>query len=393
MLTMRFGCNSLNRSKSVISQSCVLIRRQKTFHFLLLLIGCQVAFAGSLPEYTDIKTAIGDSWKVRSELLNHSSGIAKLSIQKSVESWQEREVKSIRKKLTGQGADPDKINFFSGKGEWTTTWFKKGLKNRYDVVVPPSKKKEPGRKPLILERDKRIVATPERGWNYNLLSKKAVINFPASKATNPYSLLGNFDIEKLYQIRGHDILDELDFWDKKKGDRKITRDKIGQVNCIKIEYNSEKVVKGRKGLTRKKRIVFWFSPEMSYSLVKSHCFCNNITSPDELTLICDYEASYEESETFKGVWLLKDIAIIDKDGPVCEKLTANLTETKIGIDISDETFTFEGLGVPPGTPVYDRSAGGKALKYYYRSYPVGEIDDLAATILSQEEVEEKLGAN
>ncbi len=57
---------------------------------------------------------------------------------------------------------------------------------------------------------------------------------------------------------------------------------------------------------------------------------------------------------------------MDNQGSLREKLTASLSGTEIGIDIPDSTFTFEGLGVPTGTRVYDKSLGGQPVLSSYR---------------------------
>lgn len=211
--------------------------------------------------------------------------------------------------------------------------------------------------------------------NYNLLSKEAVINYPPGSASNPYSMISYFDIERLYWISDNDILRELRFWEREIGSPTITKDRIGEIDCIRMEYCLNRIAKGDNERIEKANVTFWFAPDLSYSLIRKQAFRNNIESADKLTLLYEYEAAYEESEHYKGIWLLKDLRIVDKDGPFSEQLTVTLKETKIGVHIPDETFTFKGLGVPPGTPVYDRTSGRNVLLYYYKLHPTEETGD------------------
>jgi hypothetical protein len=82
----------------------------------------------------------------------------------------------------------------------------------------------------------------------------------------------------------------------------------------------------------------------------------------ELRLVEGYEAAYEKSEEYEGIWLLKEVVISDNhisalgswapgDG---EKLTIKFSNVKIGIDTPDEIFTLEGLGVPKDTKLPDK---------------------------------------
>ena len=66
---------------------------------------------------------------------------------------------------------------------------------------------------------------------------------------------------------------------------------------------------------------------------------------------------------------MKEVTIVDNQCGLaqdrCERLTATFHNTKVGVEIPDETFTFEGLGVPKGTKVYDKRFGETVESYYH----------------------------
>jgi len=107
-----------------------------------------------------------------------------------------------------------------------------------------------------------------------------------------------------------------------------------------------------------------------------------------LRLLESYEATYEEADGHKGIWLINGIEIRDNQSPTAEILTADFREIKVGVDVPDEMFTFEGLGVPPGTKIADKTLPGQPIKYYYGTFPVGAVDSLAEEIQADLEADE-----
>jgi hypothetical protein len=347
---------------------------------ILLISGLPLAWASKIPDYSALTVAIQAAYQARSDLLSNSTGTANIILEKmrfSAGAGRKLE-EEFSKEL---GIDMENIRF-TGKGTWTTTWYKKNIKNRYDINVPPPEEKDYERRPLLIQKNMRVAVDPEKGIYYDELHKEAYINRPPAQAGNPAHLLDHFDISRLYQFNSKELPDLLAVWAKAKVQPQCSEDQIGQTRCIKLEFSYERV--NSSGKKRKSRLELWVAPEMSYSLVKAQLFGNKRSPGEEPVLIESYEATYQES-AFKGIWLLKDVVIVDEQGPLHEKLTATFHNTKVGVEIPDETFTFEGLGVPPGTKVYDKSLGGQPLQYYYRSYPIGEIDNLAEEIKGQQE--------
>jgi hypothetical protein len=270
------------------------------------------------------------------------------------------------------GIGPDSIRTI-GKGGWTTEWYQKGSKRRYDIDVPYSSQKDLTRRPFLIREKMRIAVDPEKSIYYDTLNGHAYINQPPLAATNPLNLQRNFDISRLYKFNNCELpqlLSAIDRLDKSEWQYKLIEDQIGQIRCIKLDFMVKK----------KAHYMLWVAPELSYSLVKGQLFLNK-GGVEQLAE--SYEAKYQKSAS-DGVWLLKDVTIEDYQGPFSEKLEVKLFNTEIGIEIPDETFTFKGLGVPLGTKIFDKSLGGQPIEFYYGSFPVGEIDDLAENILEQQ---------
>lgn len=101
------------------------------------------------------------------------------------------------------------------------------------------------------------------------------------------------------------------------------------------------------------------------------------TDYNELKLIESYEANYEEAKNYKGQWVLKNVRRFDGQGFRNESIAFEFEDVEIGVEVDDEMFTFEGLGVPPGTQVFDKTVKGQQpITYYYKSYPAGKVDDV-----------------
>ena len=116
---------------------------------------------------------------------------------------------------------------------------------------------------------------------------------------------------------------------------------------------------------------------MSFSLVRARFRDNGPTQFKDFALMESYDAVYEESEEFDGVWLLKHLRTVDNrhstpggihnlDHDTSKRLEVTVEKMELDVTIPDETFTLKGLGVPPGTKIYDASPAAHPLTYYHR---------------------------
>ena len=228
----------------------------------------------------------------------------------------------------------------------------------------------------------RIAADPEKGIHYNVTRNEAYINKPPSPRDNPTNLSNYFRIGRLYrQGQLGTMLETLNRLQEDGRELTVSREKVEGHECLKVKFTEGGDLSN--GKKYEKSLAYWVAPKMSYAVIRMEFRSSRRTGGGEPPVVEGYYASYEESDKFQGIWLLKQVTLVDNQGPVNEKLTASLSETEIGVDIPDSTFTFEGLGVPPGTRVYDKSLGGQPVQYYYRSFPTGMIDDLTEEILDE----------
>ena len=337
----------------------------------LVVITGSTVIAQNVLDYNDIKTAINAAYSVRSDLLLNSRGTASFMLdRREPTTGMAKEIEEDMSKKLGIG--PDSIRTI-GKGGWITEWYQKGSKRRYDIDVPNSSPNDLTRRPFLIREKMRVAVDPEKSIYYDTLNGYAYINQPPVAATNPLNLQRNFDIRRLYKFNNCELpqlLSAIDRLDKSEWQYKLIEDKVEQIRCIKLDF----------AVKKKAHYILWVAPEFSYSLVKGQLFLNK-GGVEQLAE--SYEATYQKSAS-EGVWLLKNVTVENNQGPFSEKLEVKLSNTEIGIEISDETFTFKGLGVPLGTKIYDKSLGGQPIEFYYGSFPVGEIDDLAKNILEQQ---------
>lgn len=118
------------------------------------------ATPSGLPSYADLKAAIAAAYQTRVKVLANSTGKTHLTIERSDQS--PGDAPRLEK---GFGRDlmmpPLEAMRLQGRGTWTVTWYQKDLKHRYDVnIPPPPQKEEDGRRPLLIETNKRITVDP-----------------------------------------------------------------------------------------------------------------------------------------------------------------------------------------------------------------------------------------
>ena len=335
--------------------------------------------AGDLPSYGEVREAMNAAYEARDELLQRSRGTARLFISR------EAGVADLAGKIEQEmeeslGLDAEGFRI-CGQGNWTTVWQQSGSRRRYDMSIPAPLEAEPDRRPFLVPTDIRIAVDQEKGIYYSLPEKTAYINKPPSPAVNPYDLTSYFRIERLYQFSGADFPTVLDRWDEAGVVPELSWDLIGQTQCVRLFLNHEQEL--TDGRRTHSELELWVAPSQSYSPLKAVLRTNWAGKKDRLSVLESYEAAYKESEAFAGIWLLENVRIVDnhgRQGDLSETLEADFEDVEVGVDVPDETFTFEGLGVPPGTPILDKSLGGQPLRYYYGSFPTGQVDHLAEEI-------------
>ncbi len=324
-------------------------------HVWILLLGmsCQVS-AEEIPDYSEIKAAVDASYETRAELLRNSTGVAKLFLKKRIE---EDDNPEAYRCLVYDGCDVDCNAVAKTRyAPRTITWYVEGEKKRFDSVCPDSN--DP--RAILMESNRRTISDEQRSLIYDRVTDKVYRSPPLRVSGNPYGQLNSFDINYFYRFNLQTVSELLYRWFERetqsKRIRQITREKLGEVECIKVYCHSAYTYpSGKRG--ERMKVELWLAPEMSYSLVKARIWCLGPADRTEhYFLLESYAAKYEESKTHPGVWLLKTLDYVNNQAATefgSEVLRAVFTDTKIGVDIPDEAFTPQGIGASAGKPIED----------------------------------------
>ncbi len=351
------------------------VRRTATrilFWGIICLSG-NITFAATshVPDYSEVVAVVEAAYEARSELLRNSTGTADLVIKKwdGIPGAAETIMRDVSPRL---GVSPTNIRL-TGEGNVTTSYYQKGTRRRYDVYVPYSADYDGTQKPLITPRDMRIAVDPEKGIYYDVKKKRAYINLPPISAINPANLINNFRIGKLYEFNYTSVPSLLKKFEDKGVQPNISAERIGQVSCVKLEFTIEETA----------RFILWFAPEQSYSLIKGQLY---LTKHNEEQLAESYDATYQCPDV-PGIWVLETVTILNKQGRIHEQLSAKFRDTRIGVELPDKVFTFEGLGVPKGTKLYDKRFSPE-VQSYYGGPPAKELDKFVQKISAEQTSDE-----
>ena len=320
--------------------------------------------AVDIPTYSEIKEAIRSNYQARMELLENSSGAAEMFLEIR-RSW-----------LTKEGERRRGLK----KAIWNTTWYVEGEKHRYDITIPAQEENNLYASQLVRPERVRAMVYPDRRVCYKVNENEVVIDKYLRTVGNPLGLSRFFEIRRLYKFNSRDyVLDSLTRWETKV-EPEISEEMIGQIRCIKIMFDLEKA--NNWGRVEKWLLEFWLAPEQAYSLIKGQVLNNTGMEGTELKLLEGYEGRYRESKESDGVWLLEEVTITYNHIPNFgwerwkpgdgEKLKVKFVDKKVGVDIPEETFTLEALGIPDGTKVTDKLPGRLPREYIYYG---GEIHE------------------
>ncbi|MBN2129938.1 MAG: hypothetical protein JW741_10595 [Sedimentisphaerales bacterium] len=338
--------------------------------------GLRAASEAGIPSYSDLKADIETACESRSALLQHSTGRARLSMEQTKTPWQGAERLSKRF-LEGLGVDPTGLTPLSATGQWSVTWYRKGPKNRYDVSAGPVVDGGDSLS-LFLPTNMRVASDPAQApctVHYDVPANRVYLRPGSVPLHDSFGLFRCFDISRLYKFDGRTVPELLAGFDKAKVVPELSADRIEGMRCIKMEFNIPRTPD--PGARRRRRTELWVAPEMSFSLVRARFRDNGPTALKDVTLIESYDAVYEESKRFDGVWLLKHLRTVDHrystpggihnvDHDASKRLEVTIESTELDVAIPDATFTLEGLGVSPDTRIYDASLAGHPLTYYHK---------------------------
>jgi hypothetical protein len=329
---------------------------------LLWFTGPTAAAIDAVPSYVEIKAVVDAACEARCDLLKHATGVVNMSIRLGPIT---REHYEGLQDQTDQELCVDPEPFRNAhQVETTTTWYTNGNRKRYDIVT--RKPTDPGA--FLIESNLRTITDPAQSICYDVLHQEAYLDRPRHVYANPNGQAVTFDIHQLYRFNTQTIPELLQRWfeeTKPPCTRDITKAKLGPTECLRIYCHPACTdPSGQTGGTMK--LELWLAPQMAYALVKARIWCRS--SRQAYFLLESCEASYEPSPAHPGIWLLKTLDYISNQAAEngSEILKATFTDTRIGVEVPAGMFTFEALGILPGTVVYDKTQGATPPRPYYR---------------------------
>lgn len=336
-----------------------------------------LASQGGIPPYSDLKARIDSAYESRLALLRYSTGRARLSMDQT-KVFLEGAGRIAGGLMADLGVDPASLRPLSVVGQWDVAWYRDGQKYRYDVSVGPGAQSGGDGLPLFLPTHMRAASNPdERPYTiyYDVLTDRAYIRPGSLPLHRSFGLFRCFDVAALYELDDRPVPEMLARFEAAHVVPELSEDRIEGIRCIKVEFDSPTAPGAAAG--RKKRAQLWLAPEMSVSLVRARLWDNGPTAYKEFALIESYDASYEESQSFRGTWLLKHIrtaehqystpgGVHNADHHTETRLEVTIADTQLKAAIPPETFTPEGLGLSSQTKIHDASLAGHPLTYYRR---------------------------
>lgn len=237
------------------------------------------------------------------------------------------------------------------------TWYSRGEWLRYDRTIS-GHIGEDGQKYDLCEPSGSLIVCTNTSVSiyYNAYDSRAYINSAPIHFFDYNGLMLAFDLSRLYNVvphkSNHDLLMGHD------SSRMVACEDVHNgIPCIRIEY------------TRPRRVLsadiyedhiakYWISPEQGFSIIEYIGRVTTFTgdvSTSEVT--SEYSAEYEQAPSASDVWLLKKMH--RRDNIVAEQeMWAEFSNQDVNYDASPEMFNFQGMGVPRGTPIFDKRKNG-----------------------------------
>ncbi len=303
---------------------------------------------------------------VRSQLLSNSQGKALINITLS------KMATNGKGKLQDESVkkfDTDDYSCVIDKnGNFTIDWYQSVVKRRFDLHSVDQLNNTTQAKPLWSNVDARTFIDPNKWIVYDAIKDECSAKNAkarAKHATNPLSIIFDFDIERLYSVNLHSQIRNIVLLYANNGTKpKIAAETVNGIPCIKISIFKE--AENDNGNIMNKLIEFWVSPEMGHSLIKYRFSMGKWSQGIDLPLWQSYDASYIESKENHGVWLLNKLEMSHKDITMgnIETLRVEFVETEIDTAISGEVFTTKGLGVTDKTKFVDKLMEEKESQRY-----------------------------
>lgn len=248
---------------------------------------------------------------------------------------------------------------------------------RYDVYVA-AQDKDSDKFP---KQSTRIVYDEEQCIYYDVLDERGYINRPPDDAFGLTYISKRFDVRKLYDFVAREIPTLFENYKAKgKVPDEVSEVEIDGVKCWRFLYRYTKTE--GEAVVHEGAVTLYFAPSLSYSLVKGDYETRRLMNGRMIRSGKDtFEATYVEDPDHPGVWTMRSSRTTFEgmmQGKIRqERLAVDFHEIRLGTDIDDVEFTFDGMDVPLGTLVYDLRQGGQPVQLWLTEdglRPISEDD-------------------
>ncbi len=246
---------------------------------------------------------------------------------------------------------------------------------RYDVYVA-AQDKDSDKFP---KQSTRIVYDEEQCIYYDVLDERGYINRPPDDAFGLTYISKRFDVRKLYAFVAREIPTLFENYKAKgKVPDELSEVEIDGVKCWRFLYRYTKTEEG--AVVHEGAVTLYFAPSLAYSLVKGDYETRRLMNGKMIRSDKDtFEATYKEDPDHPGIWTMRSSRTTFEgmmQGKIRqERLGVEFHEIRLGTDIDDVEFTFDGMDVPLGTLVYDKRMEGQPVQLLFTEDGLRPISD------------------
>ncbi len=319
----------------------------------------------------------------RVELLKHSTGTARMKVKRL---GGEKLAASVANQYRAIGKEPSELCTTAGN-TMEVHWHTKGENLRYDIQIGKLDEMPLWEQETI----KRIATNGKIKISHDLLNGKAYVKGDLNSTLNSsLGTLGNiapdldcFEVDQNDKNSARLPFDGMRTMREKGVNVSLETVSIDGVDCV----HALCLFPETNGDTEKKITEIWFAIPCNYAIkrvIGTRTFYINGLAGHELRET--YDATYERSKEYPDLWILKSLHQYAHE----MEQTKDFENVHLGVDVPDITFNFEGIGVPQGTPIFDRRTSGKSAVYHYVPGVHVGLDriDLAAGEIPQNPVQD-----
>ncbi|NIP54185.1 MAG: hypothetical protein GWN00_30075 [Aliifodinibius sp.] len=247
-------------------------------------------------------------------------------------------------------------------------WYLSGDNRRIDersIDIPEGKRRFglPITRETAWSPDKRIYF-----HHFQKFPAEAYINHPWREGFKfVRNVTSYFDPTLFFNVGEYSSLEKI--YEKFGSSLKLSTEGTEKGQCYKLYGERE------YGDNLKQRIEIEIDPSQGYNVTKMQVYSNLYSEGPIIVL----DATYTDGKTNGEFYFPKTYQYRFVGGDVTEIIDVNFSDVVINQPVDDKVFTFEGMGVPPGTKLIDMRYGDH-IHSYYKGLPAEQLDILAKEI-------------